>query len=952
MFIASIRNCFKSLLLTVPSRAKLIACVVACQLLLTACNGHASLELVDLPKPGQAGPAPDSSIEQVPLQIPVDTLQPWETGERRASSIDSFSDYTVGRDWFSGSSDGLAKNGEAARLTADAGKLSYGIWRLPQDGIQPGTITADINLLGDDSGAPSTYYMGIANYGSGRWEWQGPFGETQLRLTSALAVRSGANYLSPPGNCFVCVLVHDGNSVDVVGLGTNSLSPDDTSAPPQAMGLVATPVSGGLELVWNPVIAADLAGYRISYANHSFVNGDSAGVRTLEYLQRTTRQVLALPAEKMFIRVCAIDHSGNAGPLSEAIEATALSGALPQLLPDLSAVSGLLCDEITLQTSGAAQYDVDLDGDGQFESSGNSEVMFSLDTCSRGVQRVRLRGRDDSGAAVSVTGASAIVIDNTRPVAVATASPQFGSAPLEVEFSGSASDLEDDAASLSYAWDLDGDGIYDVNLDTLTPPFHTYADPGLYSIRFRVTDSQGASDVDTLLIQVNAQQNILPVASQESTDSTGSAPLSIDFDASGSFDPDGSIVNYEWDFDGNGTFEESGSATTSHIYPGPGIFSCRVKVSDDMGGHDFASVYIEVVAPGTWVSQTVGQNSGYGLAPSIAIIEGRPALSYYHNGNDFNLMFVRATDSSGSKWGEPIIVVDNPGFGGPTSLAVIDGNPAICWQDDGTAQLSTNDLWYVRATDSIGESWSLPVLLDQVDNVGDGCSLTQVDGVPAISYADTTNHLLKFVRGIDSSGSAWNPPQTLFSVGSLGHQTTLIVVNGNPAINYYDSSSDDIMFIRSTDASGISWGIPLSVDGSDKAAGFSSMAIIGGFPAVSYYSDDWPNSLKFVIASDVNGNAWETAVTVHEGMDIGKFNSLSDFNGKPAISYWDNVLTDLMFIEASDALGTSWDVPVRVDAEGYVGRESELMISDGKPCIGYVYGASWDQNTVKYAVRY
>ena len=39
----------------------------------------------------------------------------------------------------------------------------------------------------------------------------------------------------------------------------------------------------------------------------------------------------------------------------------------------------------------------------------------------------------------------------------------------------------------------------------------------------------------------------------------GLKPLSVNFDASGSHDPDGSIADFEWDFDGNGVYNEPGN---------------------------------------------------------------------------------------------------------------------------------------------------------------------------------------------------------------------------------------------------------------------------------------------------------------------------------------------------------------------------------------------------------
>ncbi|MGH3126780.1 MAG: PQQ-dependent sugar dehydrogenase [Gaiellaceae bacterium] len=79
---------------------------------------------------------------------------------------------------------------------------------------------------------------------------------------------------------------------------------------------------------------------------------------------------------------------------------------------------------------------------------------------------------------------------NQPPTASATASPTSGAAPLTVNFDGSTSS-DPEAATLAYAWDLDGDGQFD-DATAVSPAF-TYTQPGTYSARLRVTDPMGAS---------------------------------------------------------------------------------------------------------------------------------------------------------------------------------------------------------------------------------------------------------------------------------------------------------------------------------------------------------------------------------------------------------------------------------------------------------------------------
>ena len=82
---------------------------------------------------------------------------------------------------------------------------------------------------------------------------------------------------------------------------------------------------------------------------------------------------------------------------------------------------------------------------------------------------------------------------NRPPVAVATANPTSGAAPLDVTFNGTGSSDPDAGDTISYAWDLDEDGLYDDS--TAAQPTRTYSVAGDHVVRLRVTDAAGASSV-------------------------------------------------------------------------------------------------------------------------------------------------------------------------------------------------------------------------------------------------------------------------------------------------------------------------------------------------------------------------------------------------------------------------------------------------------------------------
>ena len=87
------------------------------------------------------------------------------------------------------------------------------------------------------------------------------------------------------------------------------------------------------------------------------------------------------------------------------------------------------------------------------------------------------------------------------PLAVAVANPTSGIAPLQVQFNGSDSSDPDVGQTLSYAWDLDDDGLFDDS--TSVQPTFTYTTAGTKVVTLKVTDSDGMSDIDSVNVTVN-----------------------------------------------------------------------------------------------------------------------------------------------------------------------------------------------------------------------------------------------------------------------------------------------------------------------------------------------------------------------------------------------------------------------------------------------------------------
>jgi PKD repeat protein len=202
-----------------------------------------------------------------------------------------------------------------------------------------------------------------------------------------------------------------------------------------------------------------------------------------------------------------------------------------------------------------------------------------------GTYEVWLMVADNNGATDTATTTIRATASNVLPVASFLASPTSGEAPLEVSFDASAS-YDPDGAIVSHGWSF-GDGENGSGASAT----HTYSAAGTYSAQLTVTDDDGVTDSTSRSIQVSPVPNTPPTASFTASPTSGDVPVTVEFDASASSDPDGTVISYEWTF-GDG---ESGSGVTAtHVYTNPGSYTALLTVTDDDGSSDSESHSITV----------------------------------------------------------------------------------------------------------------------------------------------------------------------------------------------------------------------------------------------------------------------------------------------------------------------------------------------------------------------
>lgn len=200
---------------------------------------------------------------------------------------------------------------------------------------------------------------------------------------------------------------------------------------------------------------------------------------------------------------------------------------------------------------------------------------------------------------------------NLPPVAVATATPESGDAPLEVSFVGSGS--TDDVAIVSYAWDFTDGGS-----SSEADPTYIFATPGTYDVELTVTDGGGLTDTAIVTIEVNTP-NEAPNAVAEATPLSGETPLEVTFTGSNSTDDVG-VVTYSWDFGDGGSSTE---ADPVYTYTTAGTYDAVLTVTDGGGLTDTATVSIEVSDPTNESPVAVASaNPTEGEAPLPVIFDG------------------------------------------------------------------------------------------------------------------------------------------------------------------------------------------------------------------------------------------------------------------------------------------------------------------------------------------
>lgn len=140
----------------------------------------------------------------------------------------------------------------------------------------------------------------------------------------------------------------------------------------------------------------------------------------------------------------------------------------------------------------------DLDNDNVFTDATGTPPpqVFAV-----GPHTVGLRVTDPAGHASTTT--RNFTVTNPLPTATFTATPNSVLTGETVNFDGTGATDPAPGTITNYAWDLDGDNVFELSGLNATPS-RSYSSPGTITTRLRVTDDDGATSTTTRTVTVSA----------------------------------------------------------------------------------------------------------------------------------------------------------------------------------------------------------------------------------------------------------------------------------------------------------------------------------------------------------------------------------------------------------------------------------------------------------------
>jgi PKD repeat protein len=451
----------------------------------------------------------------------------------------------------------------------------------------------------DTAIAPATIsFSGSAAGGNQPLSYEWNFGDG----SSPVSMQNPSHEYTSPGtyNATLTVTDADGDS----DTATVSVKINDNLVP--TADIQATPQSGiaPITVAFDPQVQGGDAPLTFAW---DFGDGNTSTTRNPSHTYQTPGNYTA--------SVTVTDDNGDTG--SDTIDITVTDNSTPQINPGATPQNGLAPLQVQFSAN-ASGGDAPLTYDWEFGDGNTSTNKDPVHTYQNSGQFTATVTVTDANGDTATGTVDIDAGSNTVPTANASASPQQGFAPLNVQFFGNGSGGN---APLSYSWSF-GDG----NTDTTQNPTHTYQNPGTYTASLVVTDDNGDSANST--VEITVLDNSVPQVSVTASPTTGVVPTNVSF--SSTINGGDAPFTYQWNFgDGSPTSDVS---DPSHSYTTAGSFNATLTVTDNNGDTASDSVQIDI-ASNDVPAVTASVDNDTGTAPlsanfSASATGGNAPLSY------------------------------------------------------------------------------------------------------------------------------------------------------------------------------------------------------------------------------------------------------------------------------------------------------------------------------------
>jgi PKD repeat protein len=345
-----------------------------------------------------------------------------------------------------------------------------------------------------------------------------------------------------------------------------------------------------------------------------------------------------------------------------------------------------------------------------------------------------------------------------KPIASFTYSPSSPLAGQNTTFDGSGSS-DPLGIITSYDWTFGDGGTGSGKIVT-----HQHADKGQYNVALTITDILSNTDTKHSIISAHGKPPIAQFTASQTTVDTG---ISIQFDASSSHDPDGTITGYQWTFGDGAT---ATGVTTSHSYTTAGSYTVQLTVTDNDGSTNSCQNTITIhdrppIAQFSASSRTVYTNVNIQFDASASYDPDGTITTYSWNFGDGNTAIGVTTSHSyysASVYTVTLTVTDNYGSTGSSQTTITVQNrpqnqpPTARF----TASNTTVETGSTVSLDASGSHDSDGTITNYQWNFGDGATSSGI----TTSHAYIENGTYTITLTVTDNGGLTNSIQTTITV--------------------------------------------------------------------------------------------------------------------------------------------------------------------------------------------